>query len=92
MYTDTLKASVLPRQQERYAQVFSTSIRWVRAFPMKNKSDASNALDLLFHRKGVPLKMIMDGSKEQTMLDFQEEMPVSKCSYKTDGALLSVAE
>jgi hypothetical protein len=63
MYTDTLKASVLSRQQERYAQVFSASIRWVRAFPMKKKSDASDALDLLFHREGVPPKMIMDGLK-----------------------------
>ena len=67
MYTDTLKESVLSRQQERYAQVFSASIRWVQAFPMKKKSDASDALDLLFHREGVPPKMIMDGSKEKTM-------------------------
>ena len=73
MYTDTLKALVLLRQQERYAQVFSASIWWVWAFPMKKKSDASNALDLLFHREGEPPKMIMDGSKEQTMGQFKKK-------------------
>jgi len=73
MYTDTLKASVLSRQQERYAQVFSASIRWVRVFPMKKKSDASDALDLLFYREGVLPKMIMDGLKEQTQGKFKKK-------------------
>jgi hypothetical protein len=34
---------------------------------MKLKSKAADAVDLLFHRDGVPTKMIMDGSKEQTL-------------------------
>ena len=33
---------------------------------MKKKSEAANTVNLLFHRNGVPTKMIMDGSKEQT--------------------------
>ena len=72
-YTDTLEASTPSRQGERYAQVFSTSIRWARAFPMKLKSNAADALDLLFHRDGVPPKMIMDGSKEQTQGRFKKK-------------------
>ena len=34
---------------------------------MKRKSEAADTVDLLFHRDGVPTKMIMDGSKEQTL-------------------------
>ena len=34
---------------------------------MKKKSKAPNTVDLLFHHDGVPTKMIMDGSKEQTL-------------------------
>ena len=82
MFTDTLKASVLSRQQERYAQVFSANNRWVRAFPMKKKSDAHEALDLLFHRDGVPPKMIMDGSKEQTKGQFRKKCQLANVHVK----------
>ncbi len=34
---------------------------------MKKKSNAVHALDLLLHCDGAPEKMIMDGSKEQTL-------------------------
>jgi len=82
MYTDTLKASVLSRQQEQYAQVFSAGMRWCRAFPMKRKSDAVDALDLLFHREGVPPKMIMDGSKEQTQGKFKKHCRLANVHIK----------
>ena len=72
MYTDTLKASVPSRSKDLYAQVFVTDFKWARAFPMKNKSDAVQALDLLLHREGAPEKMIMDGSKEQTLGKFRK--------------------
>jgi hypothetical protein len=70
MYTDTLKASIPSISKDLYAQVFVTDFKWARAFPMKNKSDAVQALDLLLHREGAPEKMIMDGSKEQTLGKF----------------------
>ncbi len=73
MYTDTMKASTPSRKRDLYAQVFCTDFRWVRAHPMKLKSEASDALDLLFHRDGVPEKMIMDGSKEQTLGKFKKK-------------------
>ena len=40
---------------------------------MKLKSEAADAVDLLFHRDGVPTKMIMDGSKEQTLGRFRKK-------------------
>ena len=39
---------------------------------MQKKSDAVHALDLLLHREGAPQKMIMDGSKEQTLGKFRK--------------------
>ncbi len=40
---------------------------------MKLKSDAHDSLLLLFQRDGVPPKMIMDGSKEQTLGRFKKK-------------------
>jgi hypothetical protein len=82
IFTGTLEASVLSRQQERYAQVFSASNRWVRAFPMKKKSDAHEALDLLFHRDGVLPKIIMDGLKEQTKGQFRKKRLLANVHIK----------
>jgi len=73
MFTDTMEASIVSwHRQNRYAQVFATRFGWVRAFPMKRKSDAHEALSLMAHRDGVPPAIIMDGSKEQTMGEFRK--------------------
>ena len=40
---------------------------------MKRKVDAHETLSLLFNRYGVPPKMVMDGSKEQTLGSFRKE-------------------
>ena len=67
LYTDTMKASTPLHKKDLYAQVFCTNFRWSRAFLMKIKSKAVYMIDLLFHRDGMPTKLIMDGSKEQTL-------------------------
>ena len=67
MYTNTMKASTPFWSKDLYAHVFVTDFRWARAFPMKKKSNAVHALDLLLHCDGAPEKMIMDGSKKQTL-------------------------
>jgi hypothetical protein len=59
------------RRGELYSQVYTTGFHWCQAHPMKLKSDAHNSLSLLFQRDGVPPKMIMDGSKEQTLGGFK---------------------
>ena len=68
VFTDTLE-SPMPSwfRQNRYAQVFATRFGWSRVFPMRRKADAHDGLSLLAQRDGVPLRIIMDGSKEQTM-------------------------
>ena len=73
LYTDTLQAKVLSRRGDKYAQVYCTSFRWSRALPMKKKSEAADTVDLIFHRDGVPTKMIMDGSLEQTLGQFRKK-------------------
>jgi hypothetical protein len=65
MYTDTMYSTILSRQKNRAAQIFTTDSGFVRAFPMKKESDAHEALSLLFHRDGVPNVMVMDGARAQ---------------------------
>ena len=66
MFTDTMFANSVSWQGNKCAQVFSTSNGWVRAYPMKKKSEAHDALSLLsFQCEGVPNSMIMDGALEQ---------------------------
>ena len=74
MFTDTLESSVPSWfRQNRYAQVFATRLGWSRVFPMRRKADAHEGLLLLAQRDGVPPRIIMDGSKEQTMGIFQKK-------------------
>jgi len=67
LFTDTMHAKMRSCRGDLYAQVYCSSFRWSRAFPMKKKSEAADTFDLLFHRDGVPTKMIMNGSKVQTL-------------------------
>ena len=71
MFTDTLEASVRSWfRQNRYAQVFATAFGWCRVYPMKKERDAHHCLSLMDARDGVPLHLIMDRSKEQTLSEF----------------------
>ena len=49
---------------------------------MKRKGDALDALDLLFHQDGVPPKMVMDGSKEQTQGRFRKKLKLANVHVK----------
>ena len=74
VFTDTLESPVPSWfRQNRYAQVFATRFGWSRVFPMRRKADAHDGLSLLAQRDGVPLRIIMDGSKEQTMGLFRKK-------------------
>ena len=56
-----------------YAQVCSTEFGWSRAHMMKRKGDSHESLSLFFNRDGVPPKMVMYGSKEQTLGSFRKK-------------------
>jgi hypothetical protein len=82
LFGDTLEANVKSRRGNKYAEVFGTSFGWSRVFPVKLKSDVHEGLSLLFKRDGVPPKIIVDGSKEQTKGVFQKKMREADCWMK----------
>ena len=69
-FTDTMFSTVVSRRMNKCAQVFSMPNGWCRAYPMRTKSQAHEALSLLFQREGVPNVMIMDGANEQVKGEF----------------------
>ena len=55
MYTDTLNAkTVTSKRGNKYAQIVATRFGWFRAFPLKIKSEAHEAVSILVARDGVP--------------------------------------
>ena len=81
-FTDTMMAKTKSRRGEVYTQVYATGFHWSRAYPMKKKSDAHETLSLVFQRDGVPPRMIMDGSKEQTQGRFKKKCQDADCRIK----------
>jgi hypothetical protein len=73
LFTDTLFSKQPSLQGNKCAQVFSTDNGWVRAYPLKKKSEAHDALSLLFQREGVPNAMVMDGALEQVQGEFRRK-------------------
>ena len=81
IYTDTLKATIKSRRGNLYSQIYATDFGWSRNYSMRQKSDAHQTLSELF-RIGVPVKMIMDGSKEQCKGDFRRKLREADCKIK----------
>jgi hypothetical protein len=75
-------SSAFQEQEDACAQIFATQFGWHRAFPMKAKSEAHEAASLLFPRDGVPINMVMDGSKEQTLGEFRRKCCEASCQTK----------
>ena len=73
-----LLAHLLAREK-KCAQVYTTSFGSTRAHPMTKKGEAHETLSLLFHRDGVPLTMVLDGSKEQSKGDFMRKLREADC-------------
>ncbi len=67
-------SSTMSRHGNKCAQIFSSDFGWSRAYPMKTKGEAHEALSLMFQREGVPPLMVMDGSKEQTLGKFRQKL------------------
>ncbi len=78
-FTDTMFAGTPSRSGIKCAQVYSTSFGWARAHPMTRKGEAHEILSLLFHRDGVPLTMVLNGSKEQCTGDFMRKLREADC-------------
>ena len=61
------------------AQIFVTDFGWSRSYPMSRKSQAHDALGLLFKWEGVPSKMIVDGAKEMKLGEFARKCKEATC-------------
>ena len=72
VYNDNLKSGTTYCRGNVYVQAYTTSFHLCRAMPMKKKSDVHETLSLLFVQDGVPPRIIMDGSKEQTLGKFKK--------------------
>ena len=70
VYSDTLKYGIVPKRWNKYGQANCTSYGWSLCHPMVHKSDARDILYLMFKRDGVPLKMIVEKSKYQSLVEF----------------------
>ena len=68
-----MTAGTISKRGNKYAEVYASTFGWARIFPMKKKSEAHKTLSLLSERDGVPPKMIMDGSIEQTEAGFKKK-------------------
>jgi hypothetical protein len=82
MYTDTMYSTILSRQQNKAAQIFTTDFGFARAFPMKLESEAHEALSLLFHRDGVHNVMVVDGAKAKVEGGFRRKLRDAGCHIK----------
>ena len=82
LFTDTMFAA--PDQPSWWrkntcAQVYTASFPWCCAHAMQHKSDAHESLSLLFHRDGVPPKMVSDGANEMMRGKFKKKCGEADC-------------
>ena len=79
LFTDTLFAGTVSKRGNKCSQIFGTSFGWARAYPMQAKSQAPEALRLLFRHVGVPPRIIADHSKEQHSKEFLKVCREADC-------------
>jgi hypothetical protein len=82
LFTDTLIAKTHSRHGNLYAQVFAAPNGWKRVFPMEKKSQAHEALALLFTRDVVPPIIICDGAKKQILGEFCRKAHQADCHVR----------
>ena len=81
-YTDTLFAKTKSRRGNKCSQVFAHPCGWKRAYPLKSKGEAHEALSLMFAREGVPDTLMSDGAKETTLGKFRQKCRDADCHLK----------
>ena len=82
VFGDTFLDRTKFKRGNKYVEVFVTKFGWSRAFPMAKKGDENEALSLFFQRGGVPPKMIVGGSKDQPLGDFNHKVVEAGCHLR----------
>jgi len=66
----------------RYAQIFASDFGWSRPYPMLRKSQAHEALSLMFQSEGVPPRLIIDGANEMRQGIFSQKIKDATCHLR----------
>ena len=84
VFSDTMTAGgVVSTRGNKYGQAYCTQFGWARVHPMRLKSEAHETLSLMFKRDGVPPKIVVDNSKEQTLGQFKKKCREADCHLVT---------
>ena len=80
LYSNTLFCPKVPSARGyMMVQIVTTDFGWSQSYPMSCKSQAHDALGLLFAQEGVPPKMIVDGAKEMRLGEFAQKCKEATC-------------
>ena len=79
VFSDTLKAGTLSKRGNKYGQAYCTSYGWSICHPMAKKSEYHDTLSLVFKQDGVPTKMIVENSREQSLGEFERKCKEADC-------------
>ena len=79
VFSDTLQAGTKSACGNIYGQDFCTISGWSRCHPMKKNSEAHKTLSVMFKRDGVPPRMTVDNSKEQSLGEFRRKCREADC-------------
>ena len=79
LFHNTAFSLITSTRQNTCAEAYVTDFCWSRSFSIKSKSDAHYTLDKLFHRYGVPTRLISDNAKELTQGKFANKAREAQC-------------
>ena len=79
VFSNTLKSGTFSKIGNKYGQAYCTSYGWSICHPMAKKSEYHDTLSLVFKQDGVPTKMIVENSREQSLGKFERKCKEADC-------------
>ena len=89
MCNETLFVTTVSRRGNKCAQIFATNFGLSCSFFRKLKSEAHQALSILFQQYGVPLAIVCDNAKEMVIGKFDRTHKEASCHLKHMGPFTS---
>ena len=85
VFSNTLKSGTFSKIGNKYGQAYCTSYGWSICHPMAKKSEYHDTLSLVFKQDGVPTKMIVENSREQSLGEFERKCKEADCHIVNTG-------
>ncbi len=82
VFTNMMLSNTYLQRNNKCLQVFASDFGWVQVYPMKTKGKKHKSLSLMFLSEGVPLSMVNDGSKEQSLGKFCWKLMDAHCQLR----------